>query len=155
MTARDDVRLPAEQYLSQITPALLEALRGVISGPLAPETFLLDFEINIAALRECFAIRYDPMDAHQTQLDGGGTLLPSLPRTFTDEILTGSPGGGGMDPERVDVAVEQLIAWFSDCWSQVSVNAAVPAFIGLHDSVHSFDLQGNAWVTLDEKWPES
>jgi hypothetical protein len=146
----NELRAMVQARLETFGPRLVEELHGIARASMPAETCLIDFEAQPYRFRYAFAVRWDPMDAELTQLDGGGDLLVGAEPILSADIAD-APEYEGLAV--ASVAFHALPQWFADCWARAGGSACrFPAYLSEHDSSLAFDLRSRTWDVNGARW---
>ena len=143
------------QHLDQLTDRLVAELRVIAHAKHDPDTYLLDFEVEMQDFTRGFPIYWFPMDKEATQLDTSLSLglLADLEFTVPEEVVDAvAYEEAGI--ETWELGYDALVSWFGECWCKADgLECAYPAYIAPHDSIDSVSLKTMLAVSDDEKWP--
>lgn len=142
--------------LDNLTDRLVAELKPIIEAEHDPDTYLLDFEVEMQDLTRGFPVGWVPMDRNVCQLFGGPQpqLLTDIPHTVPEKVAKAKIyEEAGIDTW--EIAFDLLIPWFSQCWRLAGgEKCRYPAYIGHHDDLYSRDLNTLQEVEYEDKWPE-
>jgi hypothetical protein len=143
------------QYLDKLTDRLVAELKVIAHAKHDPETYLLDFEVEMQDFTRAFPVYWFPMDKDATRLETSLSLslLADIEFTVPEEVVEAvAYEEAGI--ETWELGYDALVAWFGECWRKADgLACAYPAYIAPHDSFHSVNLKTMQGVTDDEKWP--
>ena len=146
----DQVLQAIRGQLAMLKTPLVAELRGVARRVMPGDTYLIDFEAHPGEFHSGFGVRWDPMDAEVTQLDGGGPLLPHVGPLVPPEV---SRSRYFEQLPVASIAFHVLPNWFADCWSEAGGGECLyPAYLSEHDGL-AFDLTLRCWDINGERWP--
>ncbi len=146
-------QVSVNQCLDKLIYRLVSELSVVSHAKHAPETYLLDFEVEMQDFTRGFPVYWFPMDREATQLESDLSLmlLPDIEFTVPERIVKTYSDVG---VETWELGYNALVAWFGECWRKADgLKCAYPAYIAPHDSIFSVNLATMKEVTDDEKWP--
>jgi hypothetical protein len=141
--------------LEQLTPALEQQLRTILSARFHPLVVLLDTEVFPDGLGDGIPMRMFQIDAHNGEVfhDDPAYLLPSSIGILDDiaEVILPAETSrqqrfeeAGVDTIQIESAT--LLEWFTACWGAAGgQQCLVPAYVCYHDESESFDLRQLKW----------
>ena len=143
------------QHLDELTDRLISELTVISHAKHDPDTYLLDFEVEMQDFTRGFPVYWSPMDKEATQLESALSLglLADISSTVPAEVVN-STVYEEAGVETWELGYNSLVAWFAECWRKAGgLECIYPAYIAHHDSFYSVNLRTMQEVTDVEKWP--
>ena len=160
MNIEQEFREKVNEHLNRLSAEIQPVLKKLIEYNYPKEVASLEFEIFVDGFTQEFPVRAFFMDSdnseHFVYVDGQAEypspVDPGLldidhvyPYELEEEYTSKDDE---LDPW--SVATNELVAWFSKCWSEVGGQSfKLKANIAPHDSNHEFNLVKSEW---QERW---
>jgi hypothetical protein len=141
-------------HLKPLTERLVASLAEIARKEVSEEAYLIEFEVHYHHFSKQFAIRWDAMDADNSQLEeeDGGYVLGRNEPAFPKELFE-CPEADGVD--MADFCYRLIEAWIADAWNRAGgAECKYPAYIRFHGSSVPYGLRERRMVRDGERWPK-
>lgn len=139
--------------LQPLTDRLVASLAKIARKKVSRETHLIEFEVHVNASIRIFPIRWDALDADNSQQEDkdGGYVLARTEPEFPDELFEGP------EAEEVDMAdfvYRVMEGWIAEAWGRAGgAECKYPAYIRFHGNSVAYGLRQGRMVLDRERWP--